>query len=524
MKRLCLCALLVVAFQVMPRAQHLQITDTKFYCNGHEETFGEVNDIIQTKDGGFAFVGNTLDSGGGIIPKCNSTFRHSIMGRLDSVGNVVWIKNMCSVGTNAKTICETPDGGFATDAGPVPAGTSGYPGFLIYRYDKRGILMWSKQYGKNASAGVSQIISTSDKGFLMLGGAMGIDSDIKVNYQWPPILFQPIDWVVIKLDSMGNKQWVHTLGTSGDESYARIYAIGNSYYLTGLTTSKDHDCADTLHHPDGAIYTIKLDTAGRVVWSKARGSGIVTRVMYDDRDNTIMVTGYSNAASHLEFPQGVGGDDFFLMKLDTAGEFKWAKKYGTQDEELDTRICKAPQRGYFLCGYSYNGQTYGTLTSIDSAGKQLELRRISADNGGVAFLAIHPSGSSYAIFGSTECTKLEEGTGTNCTPVGSAYCGSLSLSKAAVWKVAAPNINKPENDFFVAPNPAHSKCTIRFSGAHGAGQIVVTAGNGQTVFRQSVAVQQSSLAISTNNWSAGSYILCWQPVDGKARYQTVVIQ
>ena len=167
-------------------AQHLQLTDTKFYCNGHEEPFGALFDVIQTHDGGFLFGGNTLDSGGGIIPVCTSHWRHAIMGRLDSLGNVVWIKNMCEVGLNPASICETPDGGFATTAGPT---NSSPLGMLIFRYDSTGNLLWQKNYGRNAITATKQIISTPDNGFLLYGIAYGIDSDITVNYQWHPLLF-----------------------------------------------------------------------------------------------------------------------------------------------------------------------------------------------------------------------------------------------------------------------------------------------------------------------------------------------
>ena len=255
MKQLSVVSLFLLLIAQQLRAQHLQLINTKFYCNGHEETIGAVGDIIQTRDKGFAFVANTIDSGGGIVQKCTPLWRHAIMGRFDSLGNVLWIKNMCDVGLNPTTICETPDGGFVTNAGATQAGPFG---MMIFRYDKQGNLLWQKNYGRNATSSTSQIINTPDHGFLMLGYAKGQDCDILVNYQWPPILFQPNDWVLIKLDSMGDKQWVRTLGTSADERYAQaLVCDGKNYYFIGTTTSKDHDCADTLNHPGGTIYTIK---------------------------------------------------------------------------------------------------------------------------------------------------------------------------------------------------------------------------------------------------------------------------
>jgi hypothetical protein len=131
------------------KAQKLRLIATKFYCNGHFETFSEITDIIQTKDNGFFFVGATADGGGGILPTCTSTGLHAVMGKLDSLGNVQWIKNQCGITYYSSTVCQTPDGGYAMNGGPVTSGG----GIDIYRYDSFGNLLWQKNYGKNADCG-----------------------------------------------------------------------------------------------------------------------------------------------------------------------------------------------------------------------------------------------------------------------------------------------------------------------------------------------------------------------------------
>jgi hypothetical protein len=490
-------------------AQHLQLTDTKFYCNGHEEPFGELFDVIQTHDGGFLFGGNTLDSGGGIIPVCTSHWRHAIIGRLDSLGNVVWIKNMCEVGLNPQSICETPDGGFATMAGPPDSSPLG---MLIFRYDSAGNLLWQKNYGRNAGSGSQQIISTPDHGFLILGSATGIDSDITVNYQWPPITFQPIDWILMKLDSLGNKQWVRTLGTSGMDESDAVFCDGQNYYLVGETTSKDHDCADVVNFPGSAVYTIKLDSAGNVLWSRACRGGIINKVMYDDRDHSILVIG-RGGADGVYFKNGFGYDDMFLMKLDTAANFKWGKLYGKAYDDKAFGLCKAPNGGYLLAGESNNQVgtiANGMLVITDSNGNASETKIITGDVG-VQYNNIFPSLGGYAALGISYSSRLSEGNGWNC---GYKSSGAIILSRLQLWPAGVPNAPSDKAVFRIAPNPARDGFRIRFEGPHTAGMLFCSNSSGQTVLQQKVAAGTASLSISSADWPAGNYLVCWQPEGG----------
>jgi len=508
MKRVALFLLFCLLSAGIASAQHLQLTDTKFYCNGHDEPFGVLFDVVQTHDGGFLFGGNTLDSGGGIIPVCTSHWRHAIMGRLDSLGNVVWIKNMCDVGLNPASICETPDGGFATTAG-LP--NTSPLGMLLFRYDSAGNLLWQKNYGRNAGSGSQQIISTPDHGFLILGSATGIDSDITVNYQWPPITFQPIDWILMKLDSLGNKQWVRTLGTSGMDESDAVVCDGQNYYLVGETTSKDHDCADVANFPGSAMYTIKLDSAGNVLWSRACRVGIINKAMYDDRDHSILVIG-RGGADGVYFNNGFGGEDMFLMKLDTAAHFKWGRLYGRRYSDQTLGLCKGPNGGYLLAGESFNSKNLvdGMLVVTDSLGNAIETKIVSGDVG-LAYFNIFHSLGNYAALGISYSSHLSEGNGWNC---GYKSSGAIVLSRLQLWPAGVAGAPSPQAIFRIAPNPARDGFWVQWAGRHPAGTLLCTNSSGQSMLRQKVAAGTASLSISSAGWPGGYYTVCWQPEDG----------
>ncbi len=195
-------------------SQGLRIDSTRFYCNSNPTTFEQITDIIQTKDKGFFFTGVAAKPGGGILSTCPGTGRNPVMGKLDSLGNLEWIKNFCDTPVWASTVCQTADGGYAINGGTYTAST-----MSIFRYDAQGNYLWRRDYGQHG--GATQIISTPDNGFLLKGHTRDRDSDILVTYDYPPSSFPTVDWVLIKLDSLGRKQWVRTLGTSGQEEDSR---------------------------------------------------------------------------------------------------------------------------------------------------------------------------------------------------------------------------------------------------------------------------------------------------------------
>ena len=445
------------------------------------------------------------------------------MGKLDSLGNIEWIKNFCDTPVFATTVCQIPDGGYAINGGSYFAST-----MSIFRYDALGNYLWRRDYGKGANSGTSQIISTPDNGFLLFGAATDRDSDITVTYDYPPRTFATIDWVLIKLDSLGNKQWVRTLGTSGDESYAQVISIGKNYYLVGSTDSKDHDCADVANHPGFSIYTIKLDSAGNVLWSKAYGAGFVSKLLYDERDGSILVTGRSQNG-RPEFPNGHGYDDIFLMKVDTSGNFKWGNLYGTSLPDEGHDICKAPNGGYFAAGrYTNifsNTLTSGVLLSLDGNGNQLDMHLV----GGylreeVVFDRIFSFGNSYCVFGMSGALRYSEGTGQNCAIDSTKGSGCFSLSTLKMLPSGILEQPQYTSLFSLSPNPARSIFELQFAGGHIAGRVICTNSSGAVIYQQSVLASQDRLPVSTAQWASGTYVVCWQPVGGAQQCQKLVVQ
>src|SRR4026207_1236107 len=152
------------------------------------------------------------------------------------------------------------------------------------------------------------------------------------------------DIYIQKLDSAGIFQWAKRIGSTGDDRGLSIATDGAGVYLTGmfsLTVDFDPGAGTSNLTSAGTVdvFIMKLDAAGNFVWAnRFGGSG-------DDHGNSIaldassnvhvtgMFTGNANGIASLN--TGAGGQwDAFILKLTSAGALVWAKKMGStgQDE------------------------------------------------------------------------------------------------------------------------------------------------------------------------------------------------
>jgi hypothetical protein len=258
-----------------------------------------------------------------------------------------------------------------------------------------------------------------------------------------------------------------------------------------------------------------LDASGNTIWSKAHYGAILNDVMYDDRDNSILINGRGSGTR-----QGVTGyigmDDMLLMKIDTAGNFKWGRLYGTSANDEARGLCKGTGNNYLMVGTAFddtNNLDRGAIMNIDGAGNLLDQKIITGDWGN-GYLRVFPYKGSFGVFGQTGSLKLTEGTGQNC-PVGIHGSGAMTLSKLDLWKTGIEEPAAVQDDnLALSPNPAHSSVIIRFNEKHSSGTLTGINALGNVVFRQTIEVGADKLIITTINWMSGNYVLCWQPTGG----------
>lgn len=116
------------------------------------------------------------------------------------------------------------------------------------------------------------------------------------------------------------------------------------------------------------FYLLKIDSVGNFKWHKTYGGTGIDRGYAVEQlaDSGYAVAGYSNS-------NGAGGYDAFLVRVDKNGDTLWTKYYGTTDWDFVYTMTTTNDNGFILAGNSYGFGSANTATyflKIDSSGTE----------------------------------------------------------------------------------------------------------------------------------------------------------
>jgi hypothetical protein len=153
----------------------------------------------------------------------------------------------------------------------------------------------------------------------------------------------PNDFYILKLASAGNFLWAKRIGgnTGTALPYVMNVDISGNVYITGnfsgtVDFNPGPDVYD-LNSADGGLFVFKFDSSGKFVWAKnIRANSFSVAV---DTAENVYLTGSFHGTVDFDPGPGVynlaseGGDswpygDIFIFKLDSSGNFVWAKRIG----------------------------------------------------------------------------------------------------------------------------------------------------------------------------------------------------
>lgn len=191
---------------------------------------------------------------------------------------------------------------------------------------------WSKDYGSYSEG--QSVISTSDGGYLALGGVEDADEPGGYSYQKAYIL---------KLDGNGQVMWERRLqhGMTRNTAYRAIETKEGGYFVIGSSTSDGE--------PHDQLYTIKLDSAGNVMWEKIHeDDGIYSfpKNVIETDDGSFVIAG-EGIISWLAYEQG------YILKLDNKGNELWYNKYRfTGNGDYLNDLIPATDGGFIAVGHA----------------------------------------------------------------------------------------------------------------------------------------------------------------------------
>lgn len=285
--------------------------------------------------------------------------------KLNSWGNFMWAKKLNDVCGLAFCITTDSDGNVYTggtfadindfDPGPGTYTLDGgnYYDSYISKLDSSGNFIWARKMGGTDMEAIHSL-KTDVNGNIV---ASGYFKSINADFDPGPGTFSlgaqmsSEDIFICKLNSSGNLMWVKQIGGPDNQcAYGlTLDNMGNVYTAGRFGGTTDFDPGPSTYFLtafNSDAYINKLDTSGNFVWAKlitatgySRGSAITT-----DLQNNILTTGYANGAT--DFDPGTS-----VYSLTPTGS-------------EDAFISKLDASGNFICAGLMGGISYDKGYSI----------------------------------------------------------------------------------------------------------------------------------------------------------------
>ena len=230
------------------------------------------------------------------------------------------------------------------------------------------VKQWDFSYGGYDSEFLYQLLPTPDGGFVAAGLSLSDASYEKSDDNWDQSTFPTYDTWLIKCDENGVKQWDVTLGGTDDDFFYTIINTADTGYLM-LATTRSPQSGNISQGPIGTfdIWAVKLDQSGNVQWDKRYGGSSQTggSSVVQLSDGGYLIGGYTDSPISGDVSEvGYGTFDFWILRIDAAGNKVWDKKYGGDDIETISKIFQTADGGFLLAGSS--GSNASGLKSQDN--------------------------------------------------------------------------------------------------------------------------------------------------------------
>lgn len=291
--------------------------------------------------------------------------------------------------------------------------SSGSSDAFITKYDKNGNFIWARKFsGSSEIRGLR--IAVDELGNVYTTGSFEGSTDFNPGFASNILTASGnTDVFVSKLDSTGSYVWAKSFnGLAGSRGLGIEVDDEGNVYTTGFFQGNfdfDPDTSSYILSSGSSLgaFISKLDANGNFVLAKVIiGTG--TTASYGlaiDSMKNIYTTGLFSGNVDFDPNSGSfilsssGGRDVYISKLDSLGNFVWAKKVGGAND-VTARLLKIGMGGdLYICGYfsgtaNFNPDSSGTF-NISASGVDVFILKLNNLGGLVWAKKLGGSGGDY---------------------------------------------------------------------------------------------------------------------------------
>jgi len=474
------------------------VAQNSFYFNKIFELEGGsyITPLIDTINNGYLIISSEY----------NIDITKSIkLQKVDTLGNIEWYSQLDSVDYNlallSHDLIKTHDGNYFIYY-PKPSLAEYNDDIRLVKVTPDGEILWKKTIGDEAHEFILQAISTSDNGFLLIGGSQILDP------------FEYGKSYVVKLDSLGDLEWRRTylLGIDRNIACTGLEAVDGGYVIGAL---------GKVNGEDMDMLWFKVDDMGNFLWEKNYdGSDQDDCNMYlcPYVDDTYLLTGCINEG-YERTP--------YVAKLDSNFDIVWDSIYYTPySGHYLKRYPVIKENGDFVIIGSHKllgniGQPL--LMSFDKDGDILWTKEVTIDTTlSVAFETVKPTKDGGYVFTGYRSIVSQIGwllktdsLGNTCSYIG---CDSIGMINTSI----EPSLVVYPYEVKVAPNPARNYVLVQHDIPDWFDTPIFQISNlqGQVLLEQSINKPLFFHKVSLNNMPIGIYFYTLYEQSSGSVYQS----
>lgn len=346
--------------------------------------------------------------------------------------------------------------------------STGSSDIFISKLDASGNFVWAKKIG-GTGADKANSLHTDAAGNIYITGFFSSTVDFDPGIGTSNLTSTgSSDIFILKLNALGNFVWAKKMGGTGaDEAFDITLDNRGNIYSTGrFSNTVDFDPGASTSNLISSglfdIFILKLTPSGNYDWAKSIGGASVEEAyaISVDTAGNVFTTGRFEGTKDFDPGMGTynlvsnGNRDAFILKLNTGGNFLWAKQIGGISQDVGTDIIVDKVGDVFISGYFNftvdfdpssgifnlvsNGITDAFVLKIGASGNFLWAKSMGGTNiDGAYSISLDDNGNVYTTGNFYGTADFNPSTGTNnLTAIGTTsdvFISKLDASGNYVW-------------------------------------------------------------------------------------------